>query len=331
MNKKDKYFYFFIFIIYLFLCFGLGLIDIDVYKPKPAVSILITRGMTAKDVAILLKEKEIICDKKSFLRHMISSKMDTNIKTGHYLIRPGSAEYVLKQIKEHKSKYKKLTLIPGSGLNDIATLLKTDNTSVIKELQNNNNFNQAVVDILPDDPASRIAFILPETYFTDEAGAVASEFVKMSSDLWYERVYKKNSKVYTRENWLKLAVMASIIEKEAKLESEKNRMAGVFNNRLKLNMRLQSCATVVYAWSQKGKQKKSLTYNDLEIDSPFNTYKYASLPPAPISVPDTSSWNSVINPEENDYLFFFAQKDGSHIFTRRYSEHIKQQHKKGLK
>lgn len=331
MYKTDKYFYSFIFIIYLFLCFGLGLTDIEAYKPRPAVSILITKGMTAKDVALLLEDKGIIRDRKSFLRHMISMKMDTSIKTGNYLITPGNHLYVLRQIKTHKSIYTKLTLIPGSGINEIAALLKIDTLSVINELKNNNNFNNEIVEILPDDPASRIAFIIPDTYFTDEAGATPSEFIKMASDLWYERVYKNNSKVYTKEKWLKLATMASIIEKEAKLEGEKTRMAGVFNNRLKLNMKLQSCATVVYAWSMKGKQKKSLTYKDLEIESPFNTYKYAALPPAPISVPDASSWNSVINPEENDFLFFFAQKDGSHIFTKRYTEHIKQQHKKGLK
>lgn len=273
MYKTDKYFYSFVFIIYLFLCFGTGLTDIENFKPQPAVNILITKGMTAKDVAVLMEEKGIIRDTKSFLRHMVSQKMDTSIKTGNYLIKPGTPGYVLRQIKAHKSRYTKLTLIPGSGVKEIAALLKIDNASVIDELKDNKNFNKAIVEILPDDPESRIAFIIPDTYFTDEAGATPAEFIKMASDLWYESVYKNNSRGYTKEKWLKLATLASIIEKEAKLESEKNRMAGVFNNRLKLNMKLQSCATVVYAWSLKGKQKKSLTYKDLEIESPYNTYK----------------------------------------------------------
>ena len=119
-----------------------------------------------------------------------------------------------------------------------------------------------------------------------------------------------------------VVTLASIVEAEAKLERERPIIAGVFHNRLKIGMPLQSCATVAYAL---GEHKEELSLADLEVNSPYNTYKVSDLPPGPIGAPGLSSMLAVANPASVDYLYFVAKGDGSHIFSKTYSEHLKAQ------
>jgi UPF0755 protein len=115
--------------------------------------------------------------------------------------------------------------------------------------------------------------------------------------------------------------LASMVEREAQVPEERPTIAMVYYNRLKKNMLLQCDATVQFAL---GKQKEILTYADLKIDSPYNTYLYKGLPPGPIANPGIKSIKAVLAPENNDYLFYVrndVKNDGSHVFTRTYQEH----------
>ncbi len=110
-------------------------------------------------------------------------------------------------------------------------------------------------------------------------------------------------------------ILASIVEREAASDAERDLVAGVFLNRLRISMRLESCATVQYAL---GEVKEILLYSDLEIESPFNTYRNAGLPPSPICSPGTASLQAVANPDTTGgYLFFVSKGDGSgeHLFA----------------
>ena len=121
-----------------------------------------------------------------------------------------------------------------------------------------------------------------------------------------------------------VVTLASIIEREARLDKERKIISGVFHNRLKKKMLLQSCATVQYLLKEP---KEELLYEDLEIDSPYNTYKYAGLPPGPIASPGLAAIEAALYPEDTDFLYFFALEDGSHVFTKTYNEHINTQNK----
>jgi len=112
--------------------------------------------------------------------------------------------------------------------------------------------------------------------------------------------------------------LASIVEKEAVLDEERDEVAATFINRLDINMKLQSCATVNYA---HGEWKERLTNDDLAIDSPFNTYIIEGLPPSPINSPGKISIKSVLEPADVDYLYFVAKGDGSHYFSNNYEDH----------
>ncbi len=116
-------------------------------------------------------------------------------------------------------------------------------------------------------------------------------------------------------------ILASIVEREAASDPERAQVAGVFLNRLRIGMRLESCATVQYAL---GEVHQQLLYSDLEIESPYNTYRNQGLPPAPICSPGTASLMAVAEPDTTEgYLFFVSREDGSglHLFARTASEH----------
>ncbi len=117
-----------------------------------------------------------------------------------------------------------------------------------------------------------------------------------------------------------IVTIAAMIEREASAPQDRARIAGVIENRLRRGMRLQIDATVLYAL---GRHKERVLYRDLEVNSPYNTYRRAGLPPGPIASPGKPSLQAALRPERHDYLFYVARPDGTHQFTRTLAEHEK--------
>ena len=116
-----------------------------------------------------------------------------------------------------------------------------------------------------------------------------------------------------------MVILASIVEGEAKLDSERPIIASVFLNRLKDGMPLESCATVEYVL---GTHKEKLSYQDVRTPSPYNTYLHYGLPPGPICNPGLASIKAVLYPAKTNYLYFVAKGDGSHEFSTTLAEHV---------
>ena len=116
-----------------------------------------------------------------------------------------------------------------------------------------------------------------------------------------------------------VVILASLVEKEAQLPVDRPLIAGVFLNRLKQDMPLQSCATIQYIL---GYPKAELTVQDTEISSPYNTYQHMGLPPGPIANPGIAAINSVLYSEKTDFLYFVADKEGAHHFSKTYEQHL---------
>ena len=123
--------------------------------------------------------------------------------------------------------------------------------------------------------------------------------------------------------------MASIIEKETALASERATIAGVFVRRLENKMKLQTDPTVIYAMGKK--YKGNIRKKDLKIDSPYNTYRYRGLPPTPIALAGQEAIHAALHPEEGDTLYFVSKNDGSHYFSKTLDEHNKAVRKYQLK
>lgn len=165
-------------------------------------------------------------------------------------------------------------------------------------------------------------YLMPDTYefFWEEKPInVINRLLQEHNRVWQANFSEKakNSK-FTKHQILTLA---SIIEAETSVKSERPRVSGVYYNRLKLNWNLESDPTVQYAI---GKRKK-LSYSDLEFDSPYNTYLYKGLPPGPINSPSKSSISAALNPENHNFLFFVAvgDKSGVHQFSTNFKQHLK--------
>ena len=158
-----------------------------------------------------------------------------------------------------------------------------------------------------------------EFYCDMSVTEVLKKLIDSQNKTWIERfaVKAKSSKLSKKE----ILTLASIIEAESPLASERPRIAGVYYNRLKKGLKLEADPTVQYIIGHKTR----LLYKDLKIDSPYNTYMYTGLPPTPINSPSISSIEAVINPEEHNYLFFVAVGDGSgrHNFSATFANHKK--------
>ncbi|MBQ8003115.1 MAG: endolytic transglycosylase MltG [Clostridia bacterium] len=165
-------------------------------------------------------------------------------------------------------------------------------------------------------------FLYPETYefFAD---ATAHEVIdKMLSQFEKET---KGIKIPDSMTLYEVVTVASLLEREALFDAEMPRIAGVIYNRLDKGMRLQIDASVQYAVSRGEYNINRVTYDDLEINSPYNTYKNAGLPIGPISNVSVEGITAAINPEKHEYLYYHTdteKNDGSHIFTKTYDEHL---------
>jgi UPF0755 protein len=187
--------------------------------------------------------------------------------------------------------------------------------------------------VLKDNPeeASLEGYLFPDTYyFSKEATAegiikkiLNNTEEKIDADLLLE--IEKNKKTIFES-----IILASMVEKEMARGSEAKLIAGVFQNRLDSDMLLQSDAPLTYILGDKEDQH---SLKDLELDSPYNTYKYKGLPPGPISNPGLDAILAAINPEKSDYHFFLTAKEGGKkmtVFSKTFEEHVANRKKYGL-
>ncbi|PJB70809.1 MAG: endolytic transglycosylase MltG [Alphaproteobacteria bacterium CG_4_9_14_3_um_filter_47_13] len=172
--------------------------------------------------------------------------------------------------------------------------------------------------------------LLPETYnyFSgetkqDKINQMQEAMTQTLETLWLER--KNEAPVLSKAE---VMILASIVEKETAVSAERRRIAGVFLNRLKMGIKLQTDPTVIYALTSgkireegQGPLGRRLLGKDLQFESPYNTYKYPGLPPGPIANPGKASLAAVLDPEIHDYYYFVADGTGGHVFSKTLEEH----------
>jgi UPF0755 protein len=171
-------------------------------------------------------------------------------------------------------------------------------------------------------------YLFPDTYLFP-ADYPADQVVKAMKENFFKKIEVINPQVttMTAEQINEKVILASIIEREYRVAEEAPLIAGVFTNRLHINMALQSCATVEYISTEiQGKPHPTHIYNqDLEIRDPYNTYQRPGLPPGPISAPGAVALRAAMFPETTEYLYFRVEDValGRHYFSRTLDEHIK--------
>lgn len=267
-----------------------------------------------KPLAHSLKELPYSTENYFFRYYMRERNGGRGIKAGYYeLLGEKSLEDLITQLEEGRSKVFKLTIPEGFSYNNVMNLLTKGNKESLEK------YETALKEIefpYPTPNGNFEGYFYPETYFIPENYSFKQilevplkQFLKMFPPENYPN----------KEEFYQKLIMASILEKEAKRKEEKPLMASVFYNRIEKRMTLSSDATVNYIYNY---EKRRIYYKDLEIDSPYNTYKYRGLPPGPIANPAKDSVDAAYNPAKSDYLFFVTSENGYHFFSRTYREHL---------
>ena len=237
-----------------------------------------------------------------------------DIKAGIYELR-GKFNMIelVSMLESGKSKVFKFTIIEGNTVKNVIDKL------VANEKGSRENFEKAFKEIAfpyPTPNGNFEGYLYPETYFIPDSydeKAILNVFLKEFLKKFPVENYPDKDEFYQK------LIMASILEREAAVESEKPLMASVFYNRIAKNMTLSADSTVNFVFNY---EKKRIYYKDLEVDSPYNTYKNKGLPPGPICNPTVSSVNAAYNPADTEYLFFVTKGGGEHFFSKTYKEHL---------
>ena len=280
--------------------------------------ITIEKGMSLNSVSNLLLENEIIVNQNIFKLKVITRGLASKIPTGRFLIDGKISDAILIDLIFNKGPIKlKLTIPEGSQsknlFQDINTLLNT-------AYDFNKYFNSTeILEQYKVDASSLEGYLYPDTYYLYHDSSPEEIIDILLSEFWK----KFDENLQDRANQLGFSVhevvtLASIIEGEAMLDSERSTISSVYHNRLKINMKLQADPTIQYIIPGP---PKTLSNRDLRIKSDYNTYQNYGLPPGPINNPGIASIKAALYPEDTNFLFFVAQGDGSHAFTTNEKDH----------
>jgi UPF0755 protein len=180
------------------------------------------------------------------------------------------------------------------------------------------------------DPEARTleGYLFPDTYRLTRRTTAADLVTQMAERFVAQWTPDRQAALAARGLTLRqLVTIASIVEKETAKPDERPMVSAVYQNRLKIRMGLQCDPTVIYALERVGRYTGNLTRADLSFDSPYNTYRYAGLPPGPIAAPGLASLDAALNPAPVDYLYFVSRNDGSHAFAVSLDDHNRNVHR----
>ena len=283
------------------------------------VTVEIPQGATPKQIAEILKSKGVIKSTLVFRAWVKMSDADKLLRSGTFDLNKeiSSIKAIWHLVNDSGTPVYKVTILEGWRLEEIAEELLKQGILTEKETFLNE--------------AKRIkaeGFLFPSTYKMPKNMPPLDVLKVMYQE------YEKNilPVINAPENKTNLSeqeivTLASIVEREAVYNDERPKIAAVYLNRLKIGKRLEADPTVQYALGYNEQEqrhwKKGLTYADLKFDSPYNTYRYAGLPPAPIASPGLNSVKAVLNPTPDfEALYFVADNTGRHVFSTTYHQHL---------
>ncbi len=270
---------------------------------------IIESGMTLREVVDKLHEEKIIKNPAAFLYiGQLIKGIDPKVRYGEYFFEKNISYYkILHKMVRGNIFFRKVTIAEGLSTNSALKIIDKAN------------------GLIGQNPEKlREGSLLPETYFYSYNDTKSGMIKRMQDamhkaldELWEKR--DPSIPVKTKEQAL---VLASIVEKETSIESERPKVASVFINRLRKGMKLQSDPTIIYSFTFGDKSlERPIRVSDLQNDSAFNTYHIYGLPPAPICNPGLASIKAVLNPIETNLLFFVASGNGDHIFSSSLKDH----------
>lgn len=338
-------------LFFLILCLGTGsfayyahtFIHTPADKNAQAMAFEIPEGSSLQQICQLLADKNIIADPFKFKVYAKCKNTATHIQAGTFLLSPAwTPQRILSELTTGTGLLYKMTIREGLPWWEVAQLFEKDGYCTAVDFK----------DVIYDKEflrkkgipfASAEGYLYPETYLLHKPKEMSKETAYKVVNRLIDTFFEKTRKLRENEEYDKifqnpqklneLLTLASIVEKETRLEEERPVVAGVYVNRLKKNMILQADPTVIYGLGQNF-QGQLLRKHLEDVNNPYNTYQHEGLPPSPICSPSLSAIKAGLAPAEHDFIFFVAKGIGaSHVFSTNLQDHNKavQEYRNNLK
>ena len=296
-------------------------------KPSSELNVRIERGSTVSTIAEELKESGLIKHRWAFVLFAKLTGNANNFQYGTYALNTDMDYLELVTNLQKTATFRqtvRITIPEGRELREIIETLDKNNVCSSEDLWDaveNHEFDYDFLKDLPQRPNRLEGYLFPDTYefFEDsDADTVLAKMLDNFNAKFSDDLRKRASEIGMSLD--EVVTLASIIEREAASDEDRATVSSVFHNRLNSTQYplLQSCATVQYILKER---KPVLTYADVRIESPYNTYLHEGLPIGPIASPGLASIKAALYPETTDYYFFVVSATGEHVFSKTLEEH----------
>lgn len=280
---------------------------------------IIEKGQSIREIATNLKNNGLIKDTVAFFLLIKKDGLDNKIQAGQFYLSPSmSSQEVVKalQVGTHDMR---VTIPEGKRAEEIADILEKNFTTY------DPSWRQMLIE--------QEGYLFPETYSFPK-DATIDQIIKTMTDTFEERYAAIDGPRKADLTKKEIVTIASLVEREARHDEDRPLVASVILNRYDQKMKLDIDATIQYALGYNEQEKRwwkeGLTFDDLALNSPYNTYKVNSLPPTPIANPGIEALEAVVNPAETDYIFYLTDSAGVNHYAKTNAEHEANKQKYGL-
>jgi len=288
----------------------------------PEQFVEIAPGTGASTIGARLAEAGVVRDARTFRVALWLSGRGRELKAGEYRFdREATPFEVIDRIARGDVYKRLITFREGLTIPEMAQVFEERGFGAAAEFEQAAK-NASLIGDLDSEAADLEGYLFPETYALPR-GTSATELVTQMVGL-FKRLYTEPLRAEAAAAGLstrQIVTLASLVEKETARGEERPLVAAVYRNRLKIGMGMQADPTVIFALQRAGRYDGNLSREDLQFDSPYNTYRYPGLPPGPIASPGLASLEAAVRPAAVSHLYFVSRNDGSHVFADTLADH----------
>ncbi len=288
----------------------------------PEQFVEIPSGATSAEIGRRLTDAGVVSNRLVFRAAMWRSGRARSLKAGEYrFTQPMSAADVVDRLARGDVYVRRITFPEGLTILEMAKIYEARGFGRAADFVKAASDPSSIKDVDPEAPDLE-GYLYPETYAIPR-GTPPAKLVDLMVGR-FRAAYSNDLQAQARTQGLttrQVVTLASLVEKEAAREDERRLIAAVYRNRLEIGMGMQADPTVIYALQKAGRYDGNIRKEDLEINSPYNTYKHPGLPPGPIAAPRKASLEAALAPADVRYIYFVSRNDGSHVFATTLAEH----------